>query len=126
MNREIKIRTYSEKLGKYIGEWGVFHNPIDESFQAGPPSGIQGEIYHEQFTGLRDSKGVEIFEGDVVKMDAWKPKKMKISFIEGAFCLASLKDGEYAGDIHYIQYSGKPQALVIGTIHDAEYKELAK
>jgi hypothetical protein len=120
MKREIKIRTYSEKLGKYIGEWGVFHNPIDESFQSGPPSGIQGEIYHEQFTGLLDSKGVEIYEGDVIKsinIDEYCDSRTvteKIEVVEGL--------NKYIETLSWIPKHGE----VIGTIHDAEYKELAK
>lgn len=63
--REIKFRAWSEKQKMYIGEWGVFP-AVDQSHQSGPPSGASGAFIHEQFTGLRDRNGKEIYEGDIL------------------------------------------------------------
>ena len=70
-----------------------------------------------QFTGLYDKNGTEIYEDDIVHLDSWSPEYMKIAFIEGAFCLAD-KDGNFLGDIHYIQHAGVNQCEVVGNIYD--------
>ena len=70
-----------------------------------------------QFTGLHDKNGTDIYDGDIVHLDAWSPYAMQVVFMEGAFCLAN-KDGEFLGDIHYIHHAGVEQCTILGNIHD--------
>ena len=70
-----------------------------------------------QFTGLQDISGKDIYEGDIVEMKNWEPKKYQIVFKEGAFCLANNKN-EFRGDIHYIHHANTPQAEIVGNIFE--------
>ncbi len=39
-----------------------------------------------QYTGLKDAKGVEIYEGDVTKATDWDDEPREVVFWEGCFC----------------------------------------
>jgi uncharacterized phage protein (TIGR01671 family) len=65
MSRVIKFRQWVPRLNQYIGFWGNYEAE-DGSFWNGPASEPKG--IHEQWTGLQDSKGVDIYEGDICRV----------------------------------------------------------
>jgi len=114
---EIKFRYVykSKELGNYEFDFLSIEEIESGKFRK------RGLFYfllsRNRFTGLRDVNGKDIYEGDIVEMKNWEPKKYQIIFKQGAFCLAN-NENEFRGDIHYIHHANTPQAKIVGNIFE--------
>ena len=93
MNREIKFRVWDKLAERFTR--------CDEGYQGHYVLSLKGEFHNlqngsggdecivQQYTGLKDKNGIEIYEGDIVKAtsDQYKNENFvgKVIFDEGCF-----------------------------------------
>jgi len=119
--REIKFRAWSKKEEKYYNEVG-FHRSIimwndgykKDAMGALTVAPVFENYIIEQYTGLKDKNGKEVYEGDIIKADIREYSIMTMGVIvysndltsycnlnDGGFTmLMRLRDIKIIGNIH--------------------------
>lgn len=131
MNRELKFRAWNGMEMIYdvtVGRFGNFYvnpsnNGIDERDSASlTPFNTKypDSVPIMQFTGLTDSEGREIYEGDILNYAGMMDTKYYVVFIDGAFqsCKEGTNEQTLIGDSMYIK--------VIGNIYESAPSEKQK
>jgi len=109
MAREIKFRLWIKEDKRY--DYSKMSYSIPE-FTSGFAY-RRGTYVLEQFTGVLDKNGKEIYEGDIVFSKQWKPTKMEVVFSRGGFCLKEGDESCYYPNIKYAE-----DMEVIGTANE--------
>ena len=116
MSREIEFRAikHNEKTPRRI----VGINWMDKTAIFDISGSYETHKYKllEQFTGLYDKNGEEIYEGDIVLYDDYHRIKMPVEFINGSFKTVS-KDGDLNGEAWDFNLRYMKEYEIIGNIH---------
>lgn len=110
--REIKFRVWSEMTESYLP------NRSELIWRTGENVNVLDVYPVEQYTGLKDAVGVEIYEGDIIQERTTHGTPVitgVVSYYNGAFRLESA--GMFSGNVIEMD-SVYNQFLVIGNVHE--------
>lgn len=127
MSREIKFRAGVKRKNellylkgfRYSGKEKIKITFADEDADDCTYTFLKNEVILEQFTGLYDKNGVEIFEGDIVHcISRFDDAKMVVIFEDGEFRMVLLEkiDSYVSGGGFYALRCFEKE--VIGNIHE--------
>lgn len=114
--REIKFRMVTQATGKFLGYVGIYEllrngSDVLPDFEEAALEGVK----FEQYTGLNDRNGKEIYEGDIVRsMEIYKGgATYEVAWFEkdgGWFCFSN--DDDRYEPLYHTDFE------VIGNIHE--------
>ena len=119
---EIKFRVVDHKTGLTVGyetwdkAFGWRHELLSDPLESDNTrqlhygvieDGPFDDYVREQFSGVHDIDGKEVYFNDTVYSENWEPKEQVVTFDRGGFCLKY----EDAGYYHDIKYAEKMKVI---------------
>lgn len=125
MSRENKFRVWDQNSKKWPKEdyvlfpdgkpgWGYWEYG---TFKTDSYYQDEKGLVVEQFTGLKDRNGKEIYEGDIVQYDHDKDMKSKIVYKFGCFYAVNTLGSEFMSDVLLGSLIMSNKIEVIGNVH---------
>jgi uncharacterized phage protein (TIGR01671 family) len=133
MNRQIKFRGKQIDTGVWV--YGFYKklalNKVEKiCYQLADYTWIDAEVIPGtvgQFTGLKDSDGREIYEGDIFTVNGKYPKSVRFIDEKASFCLANIDDLKHESWKDIWQQPSplwwsdfKREIKVTGNVHDCK------
>lgn len=123
MSRAIKVRLYSKPAKQYVDYITIGFLNTGELRSYSTENGfgpvLEDNYIVEQYTGLKDKSGKEIYEGDIIRYDAIDYKVLWADYYAGFETKRLNSPWNNAGlTLHFLASVGR----VIGNVH--ENKEL--
>jgi hypothetical protein len=128
--RKIKYRAWDSLRGEYLSAGTVsieIHkgkNPVIKKILDNSLEAEKGRFILEQYTGMEDSQGTDIYEGDVVivRLADGESGMGVIDFVDGCFDILFLGlayiDGKFCKRDYLKCWTINHAVTVIGNIHD--------
>ena len=86
MNREIKFRVWNKNRNMFIIDGMTPKEIQDDATQSMQlPMMTNEDCVWQQYTGLKDKNGIEIYEGDVIEYCISEPETATVTFEHGVF-----------------------------------------